>query len=96
MECVMSESLAYTEAAARLAEERVQFDASQHQWDQAARDRLVSAGFSGSEAQTAVGILRSHPEAGLKIAAALPTVTETIVIAATAAAAGLAAGKLIA
>jgi vacuolar iron transporter family protein len=162
----MSESLAYTEAAARLAEERVQFDASQHQWDQAARDRLVSAGFSGSEAQTAVGILRSHPEAGLKIAAAvdlgvgeasrqnpfvqsvwmfitdlfaaaipvipfaffalatarivslsvtlillillgigrsmighrrlLPTVTETIVIAATAAAAGLAVGKLIA
>jgi VIT1/CCC1 family predicted Fe2+/Mn2+ transporter len=154
------------QAAARLAEERARYGADRDRWDGAARDRLVSAGFSDSEAQTTVGILRSHPETGLKIAAAvdlgvgeatrqnpfvqsawmfvtdlfaaavpvipfglfalatarivslsvtlillillgvgrsmighrrlLPTVAETIVIAAAAAAAGLAVGKLIA
>lgn len=59
------------QAAARLAEERTRYDADRDQWDRAARDRLASAGFSDSEAETAVGILRSHPETGLKIAAAV-------------------------
>lgn len=59
------------QAEARVAEERARYDADPHQWDQAARDRLVSAGFSDSEAQTAIGIFRSHPGTGLKIAAAV-------------------------
>ena len=59
------------QAAARLTEERARYDADPDKWDRATRDRLVSAGFSSSEAQTAIGILRSHPGAGLTMAAAV-------------------------
>jgi vacuolar iron transporter family protein len=59
------------QAAARIAEEKAHYDADRDQWDHTAWDRLVSAGFSDSEAQTAMGILRDHPETGLKIAAAV-------------------------
>jgi vacuolar iron transporter family protein len=59
------------QAAARMAEEQARYDADPGQLDQAARDRLLSAGFSGSEAETVVGIIGKHPEARLEIAAAI-------------------------
>lgn len=59
------------QAAARLAEERTRFEANRNQEDQAIRHRLVSAGFSDSEAETVIGIVGKHPETGVKIAAAV-------------------------
>jgi vacuolar iron transporter family protein len=59
------------QAAARLAEERARFDANRRQEDQAIHGRLVSAGFSDSDADTVIGIVGKHPETGLKIAAAV-------------------------
>ena len=59
------------QAAARLAEERARFDANRGQQDQAIQRRLVSAGFSASDAETVVAIVGKHPETGVKIAAAV-------------------------
>lgn len=59
------------QAAARLAEEKARFDASRSREDQAIHHRLVSAGFSDSDAETVIGIVGKHPEAGVKIAAAV-------------------------
>jgi len=59
------------QAAARLAEERTRFEANRGQEDQAIHHRLVSAGFSDSDADTVIGIVRKHPETGVKIAAAI-------------------------
>jgi VIT1/CCC1 family predicted Fe2+/Mn2+ transporter len=58
------------EAAAREAEEKARYEANRDHWD-AVRDRLVSAGFSDPEAETAIGIFRNHPATTLKIAAAV-------------------------
>jgi VIT family len=54
------------QTSARLAEERARFDANRRQEDQAIHGRLVSAGFSDSDADTVIGIVRKHPEAGLR------------------------------
>jgi vacuolar iron transporter family protein len=59
------------QAAARLAKEKARFDANPNQEDQAIHGRLVSAGFSDSEAETVIGIVGKHPDAGVKIAAAV-------------------------
>ena len=59
------------QAAARLAEEKARFDANPNQENQAIHGRLVSAGFSDSEAETVIGIVGKHPDAGVKIAAAV-------------------------
>ena len=59
------------QAAARLADERNRFESNRSQEGQAIRQRLVSAGFSDSEAETVIGIVGKHPETGVKIAAAV-------------------------
>ena len=59
------------QAASRIAEERARYAADPEQADQNVYKRLVSAGFSGSEAETVTGILGKHPEARLEIAAAV-------------------------
>ena len=59
------------QAAARIAQERARYDANPEQIGQAARDRLVFAGFTDSEAEKVIGIVREHPETGLKLAAAV-------------------------
>jgi VIT1/CCC1 family predicted Fe2+/Mn2+ transporter len=59
------------QAASRIAEERARYAADPGQADQDVHDRLVSAGFSGSEAATVTGILGKHPETRLQIAAAV-------------------------
>jgi len=59
------------QAAARLAAERTRFEANRGQEDQAIHHRLVSAGFSDSEAETVIGIVGKHPETAVKIAAAV-------------------------
>jgi len=59
------------QAAARLAEERTRFEANRGQEDQAIHHRLVSAGFSDSDADTVIGIVGRYPETGVKIAAAV-------------------------
>jgi VIT1/CCC1 family predicted Fe2+/Mn2+ transporter len=58
-------------ATAKLAAEQARFESQREQLDQAARDRLVSAGFSDTEAQTIIGIVGKHPETAVKIAAAV-------------------------
>ena len=59
------------QAAARLADEKARFDANPGQENQAIHGRLVSAGFSDSDAETVTGIVGKHPGAGVKIAAAV-------------------------
>jgi vacuolar iron transporter family protein len=59
------------QAAGRLAEEKARFDANRGQEDQAIHRRLVSAGFSDSDADTVIGIVGRHPETAVKIAAAV-------------------------
>jgi VIT1/CCC1 family predicted Fe2+/Mn2+ transporter len=59
------------QADARAAEERARYAAHRDEWDQATRDRLVSAGFTGTEAQTVIGIIHDHPGTELEIAAAV-------------------------
>ena len=59
------------QAAAKEAEEKARYDANRDHWDADVRERLVSAGFTGTEAETAMGIFRNHPETTLKIAAAV-------------------------
>jgi vacuolar iron transporter family protein len=59
------------QAAARVSAERARYESHRDQLDQAARDRLVSAGFSHAEAKTIIGIVGRHPETGLRIAAAV-------------------------
>ena len=58
-------------AAARLAEERARYEADPEQAEAHIRGRLVSAGFTDSEAATVSGIMGGHPETRLKIAAAV-------------------------
>ena len=57
------------QAAPRLAEEKARFDGNRSREEQAIQRRLVSAGFSDSDAPTVMGIVGKHPEAGVKIAA---------------------------
>jgi len=59
------------QAAARVAEARARYEADPGQEDQTVHHRLVSAGFSDSEAETVTGIIGKHPETRLKIAAAI-------------------------
>jgi VIT1/CCC1 family predicted Fe2+/Mn2+ transporter len=59
------------QAAARAAEQRSRYDADPAREDQAMSGRLVSAGFSESEAATVTGIISRHAETRLKIAAAI-------------------------
>jgi VIT1/CCC1 family predicted Fe2+/Mn2+ transporter len=59
------------QAAAREAEEKARYEEHRDEWDQAARDRLVSAGFTGGQAQTVIGIVHDNPGPGLQIAAAV-------------------------
>ena len=59
------------QVAVQTAEERARYDANPDQLDQATRDRLVSAGFSGPDAETMIGLIGKHPETRLKIAAAI-------------------------
>ncbi len=66
------------QAAARLAEERARFDANRGQQDRAIQRRLVSAGFSDSDAETVVAIVGKHPETGVKIAAAVDLARVTL------------------
>ena len=53
------------------SEEKARFDANPSQEEQAIHGRLVSAGFSDSEAETVIGIVGKHPGTGVKIAAAV-------------------------
>ncbi len=59
------------QAASRIAQERARYAADPGQADQHAYQWLVSAGFSGPEAETVTGILGKHPETRLEIAAAV-------------------------
>ena len=58
------------QAGSRIAENRARYAADPQQADQDVHRRLVSAGLSDAEAATVSGILDSHPETRLKIAAA--------------------------
>ncbi len=58
------------QAAARLEQERAHYEAHQHEESQLLRGRLISAGFSSSEAETVLGVVGRHPEAELRLAAA--------------------------
>jgi len=59
------------QAAARLAEEKAGLDADPSQEARAIHGRLVSAGFSDSEAEIVIGIVGKHPETAVKIAVAV-------------------------
>jgi len=58
------------QAASRIAEERARYAADPEKADRDVRRRLVSAGFSDTEA-TVTGIMSKHPETRLEIAAAV-------------------------
>jgi len=59
------------QAEVAVAEERSRYQADPEKADQDVRRRLVSAGFSDSEAETVSGIIGKHPETRLKITAAV-------------------------
>jgi VIT1/CCC1 family predicted Fe2+/Mn2+ transporter len=59
------------QAASRIAEERARYAADPEKASQDVHRRLVSAGFSDTEAATVAGIMGKHPEIPLKIAAAV-------------------------
>ena len=59
------------QAVAQVAEERARYDADPGQAEADIRGRLVSAGFTDSEAATVGGILDNHPDTRLKVAAAI-------------------------
>jgi vacuolar iron transporter family protein len=59
------------QAAAKVAEERVRYEADPEKAEADARRRLVSAGFTDSEAATVSSIMGKHPDTRLKIAAAV-------------------------
>ena len=59
------------QAASRIAEERARYAADPEKADRDVRRRLVSAGFSDTEAATVTGIMSKHPETRLEIAAAV-------------------------
>jgi len=59
------------QAAAQIAEERARYEADPDQAEADARRRMVSAGFTDSEAATVSSIMSKHPDTRLKIAAAV-------------------------
>jgi len=59
------------QAEAQIAEERARYEADPDQAEADARRRMVSAGFTDSEAATVTGIMSKHPDTRLKIAAAV-------------------------
>jgi vacuolar iron transporter family protein len=59
------------QAAAKVAEERARYEADPEEAEADARRRLVSAGFTDGEAATLSAIMGRHPDARLKIAAAV-------------------------
>jgi len=59
------------QAAARVAEDMAGFRANRSREDQAIHHRLVSAGCSHTDAETVIGIIDKHPEAGVQLAAAV-------------------------
>ena len=59
------------QAEAQIAEERARYEADPDQAEADARRRMVSAGFTDSEAATVSSIMSKHPDTRLKIAAAV-------------------------
>jgi vacuolar iron transporter family protein len=59
------------QATAQAAEERARYEADPEKAEADARHRLVSAGFTDSEAATVSSIMSKHPDTRLKIAAAV-------------------------
>ncbi|MFF3877149.1 VIT1/CCC1 transporter family protein [Streptomyces sp. NPDC001978] len=59
------------QAAAKLAQARDRYQKNPDEEDQTIHHRLVSAGFSDSEAETVTGIIGKNPDARLKLAAAI-------------------------
>jgi vacuolar iron transporter family protein len=59
------------QAAARVAQERARYEADPERAEADIGRRLVSAGFTDSEAATVSGIMHRHPDTRLKIAAAV-------------------------
>jgi VIT1/CCC1 family predicted Fe2+/Mn2+ transporter len=59
------------QAAAQVAEERTRYQADPEAAEADARRRLVSAGFTDTEAVTVTSIMSRHPDTRLKIAAAV-------------------------
>jgi vacuolar iron transporter family protein len=59
------------QTAAQVAEERARYEADPEKAEADARRRMVSAGFTDTEAATVSGIMSQHPDTRLKIAAAV-------------------------